>query len=95
MSGGTLFTPTPFMHSPYLKAEATSTTVVIKICTACGQPAVDDLSKQGMNCRVYFKFSRLNTSNRRCTLPIALQASPTETQSPSAIFVILKFKRVH
>ena len=23
--------------------EATSTTVVIEICTACGQPAVDDL----------------------------------------------------
>ena len=29
--------------------EATSTTVVIEICTACGQPAVDDLYRQTRN----------------------------------------------
>ena len=31
------------MHGPHLKAEVTSTTVVIEICTACWQPPVDDL----------------------------------------------------
>ena len=33
----------PFRHGPYRRPEATAQTVVIKICTAFGQPAVDDL----------------------------------------------------
>ena len=32
-------------------AEATSTTIVIEICTACGQPAVDDLQQTRSNSR--------------------------------------------
>ena len=33
-----------FMHGPYLeRPQPSSTTVVIEICTACGQPAVNDL----------------------------------------------------
>ena len=32
----------PFRHGPY-RPEVTAQTVVIKFCTACGQPAVDDL----------------------------------------------------
>ena len=42
--------------------EATSTTVMIKICTACWQPAVDDLySKQRVTCHVCYNFSCLNS----------------------------------
>ena len=32
----------PFRHGSY-RPEATAQTFVIEICTACGQPAVDDL----------------------------------------------------
>ena len=73
-------------HGPY-RPEATSTTVVIKIYTACGQLAIDDCSKQAVSCHVCFNFSRLN---RHCTLPIALHDNP-----PSVIFAILMFKHTH
>jgi len=53
----------PFRRGPYRSDVTASviTTVVIEICTACGQPAVDDYSKQAVSCHVCFNFSRLNS----------------------------------
>ena len=66
--------------------EATSTTVVIEICTACGQPAVDDLYRQTRNkmpCVLQLQ-SQFHVTDT-VTLPLAKalrsRASPTETPS--------------
>ena len=53
------------------------TTIVIEICTACGQPAVDDCSKQAVSCHVCFNFSHLNSR-----LP-ALHAGNSPSRSPT------------
>ena len=70
--------------------EATSTTVMIDICTACEQPAIDDLFRQTRNkCHVNFSFSHwIPCINWRCTAK-ALQASP-KTLSAWARFISVK-----
>ena len=69
----------------------TSTTVVIKICTARGQPAINDLKQQGVSCHACFNFSRLCSGSP--TLHSGNSPSPTECMS--SVFIILKFNRAH
>ena len=53
------------------------TTVVIEVCTACGQPAVDDLWANKEKVALCASTSVVSTpGNRRCTLAIALHDQP-------------------
>ena len=53
------------LHGPYLKQQPQPPAVKIEICTACEQPAVDDLEQT----RSKLPTSVISTpGNRRCTL---------------------------
>ena len=72
--------------------EATSTTVVIEICTACGQPAVDDLYRQTRNklpcvLQLQSQFHVTDTVTLHPSKSPSIATSPTETPSAWARFI--------